>query len=221
MSVEGEGTLLTTEASGADQAAADEQPSNDDISPFGEQAKGEEVAKKADASDTPDDKGEGDEGDGDKAPIEYADFKIPEGVTVDPKDVTAFEGLAKDMGLSQDNAQKLLTFEAERIRQINDDMSEQHYQTVQEWAEKAQADKEFGGEAFQENITLAAKAVDAFGSPEVVEMLNHTGLGSHPEFIRMFVNIGKAVSSDGVITGGNGGRATDDAKAFFPNSDHN
>ena len=162
------GTVMTTGASGAEDTAAYDQAKNaEQNSPAGNQpADDTKVADDAGATDTPDGKAEGDDGDGDKAPEDYADFDIPEGVTVADADVDAFKGLAKDAGLNQEQAQKLLTFEAERIRAMNDQYAEQQAQQVQDWAASAKADKEIGGDAFDENVATAVKAMDTFATPE-------------------------------------------------------
>lgn len=47
--------------------------------------------------------------------------------------------------------------------------------------------------------------MDKFGSPELKQYLNETGLGNHPELVRIFANIGKAMSEDGLVTGNSGG----------------
>lgn len=214
-------TVLTADTSGADGTAAEALEAG--YFPMSDHRPGNgEAAEQADTADTPDNQGQGDGGDGEKAPTEYAEFDIPEGITVQDTDVVAFKGLAQDMGLSQQNAQKLLSFEAERIRTMNDQLSEQHVQQTQEWAEQARADREFGGDAFNQNVATAVAAIDTFGTPEVKELLNQTGLGSHPGIIRMFWKVGKAISPDGAIAGGNGGvSAQPNSRSMFPNSNHN
>lgn len=162
----------------------------------------------------------------DAAPVDtmqtYADFDIPAGVTVQEADITAYRELSGEMGLTQDQAQRLLTFEAERLRQAEDQLTGQQLDQARDWAQAARADAEFGGDAFDRNVGIARQAMEQFGSDEVQEILNATGLGSHPEFIRMFWKMGRSVASDGAVIGGHGGGSTRlDNRSLFPNSNHN
>ncbi|MEI6907818.1 peptidase, partial [Klebsiella pneumoniae] len=45
-----------------------------------------------------------------------------------------------------------------------------------------------------------------FGTPELKEYLNGTGLGNHPELVKAFIKVGKAMSEDGMVTGKEGGQ---------------
>lgn len=174
----------------------------------------------AGADDTLDQTGVDAAGDG-QVPV-YAEFDIPDGITVDQGDMNAYRDLSGQMGLSQDQAQKLLSFEADRLRQMDDRLTDQRMEQARNWAEAAQSDAEYGGDAFNRNVALARHAVDTFASPEVRDMLEATGLGSHPEFIRMFWKMGRSVASDGALTGGQGGGSTRlDNRSLFPNSNHN
>ena len=56
-----------------------------------------------------------------------------------------------------------------------------------------------------------------FGTPELRDVLNMTGLGNHPEIIRAFYRAGKAISEDAFVSGSP--RRADDmdaAKRMFP-----
>ena len=74
-----------------------------------------------------------------------------------------------------------------------------------EWLETSKADKEFGGEKLPENLGVARKALDAFATPELCKLLDETGLGNHPEVIRMFFRAGKAISEDKFVGGNQAG----------------
>lgn len=144
--------------------------------------------------DKPDDQKQGEAKTG--APEEYADFTIPEGVEMDANLTTDLKAVAKELGLSQEQAQRLADIgikqaqgQAAKQTQVLTDAGER-------WATEARADKEFGGEKFEENLGLAKKAVDAFGTPELKTLLNETKLGNHPEVLRFMVRAGKAISQD-------------------------
>lgn len=156
----------------------------------------------------------GTEGKADAAPETY-EFKAPEGQEFDSQVIGAFSDVAKELNLSQDAAQKLLdkmapTLQARQAEQIS--------ALKTSWAESATADKEYGGDRLGENLGIAKAALDKFGTPELRTLLNESGMGNHPEVIRFMYRAGKAISEDGVVTGGSAIPAVNDpAKRLFPN----
>jgi len=159
---------------------------------------------------------EGAKGEESKVPEKY-EFKLPEDHKIDDAAVEAFSEFAKDAGLTQEAAQALMDklAPAMQARQI------QAVETAKTtWASEAKADKEFGGDAFNENLSVAKKAIDAFGSPELRTLLNESGLGNHPEIIRAFYRAGKQISEDRLVPSGSGIKsagAKDPAKSLYPN----
>jgi hypothetical protein len=137
-------------------------------------------------------------------------FTSPEGVEFDAKVLSTFGEAAKELKLQPDAAQKLLNKVAPAMQARQ---SEQLEQMRNEWLEASKTDKEFGGERLTENLTVAKKALDAFGSPELRTLLNESGLGNHPEVIRFFLKAGKAISEDryvgGTRTAGKGNQTGD------------
>lgn len=126
------------------------------------------------------------------APEKY-EFKPVEGRTLDSETISAFAEVAKELDLPQEAAQKILDRMAPTMAQRQQAQIEA---IRSEWVAASQADKEFGGEKIAENLSTARKALDQFGSPELRALLNESGLGNHPEVIRMFYRAGKAISED-------------------------
>ena len=126
------------------------------------------------------------------------EFKAPEGSEFDPEVVESFSGAAKKAGLSQDAAQKVIEEMAPVLiaRQV-DQVKAIH----EEWRTASSADAEFGGEKLAENLGVARKALEGFGTPELRKLLDETGLGNHPEVIRLLFNAGKAISEDKFVGG--------------------
>ena len=131
------------------------------------------------------------------APESY-EFKAPEGTQFDDAVIGAFSEVAKDLNLTQDQAQKVLDKMAPVIAARQ---AEQFQAARTEWAEAAKTDKEFGGEKLTENLGTAKKALDALATPELRTLLNDSGMGNHPEVIRAFYRIGKAMSQDSIVVG--------------------
>lgn len=129
------------------------------------------------------------------------DPKTFEGSDIDPAFIDSYASLAKKYGMNQENATSLLKDAAEILNRMDE-------QTVtrqtDEWIEASRNDKEFGGAALDANLAIAKKAVDAYGTPEIKEFLETTGLGNHPEVIRLFYRVGKTLTEDGTVTGSTG-----------------
>lgn len=155
-----------------------------------------------------------------KAPVvpeKYEDFKLPEGVEVDAEMLDAFKPLAKELGLTQENAQKLVDLQAKASQKMAEANAKAWTTMVEKWANDAKADKEYGGVNFNENIGVARKALDHFGTPALKAMLNETGVGNHPELIKFAIKVGKEMQSGGVLVGGKKTEATDIAHILYPN----
>lgn len=131
-----------------------------------------------------------------KAPEKY-EFKATEGFN--PDVIAEFSEVAKSLDLPQEAAQQILDKVGPKIAT---EMQKSFDATKQQWAEAAKADKEFGGDKFKENLAVASKAIDAFGTPGLKQLLDETGLGNHPEMIRAFYKAGKAISEDVMVRGG-------------------
>lgn len=132
------------------------------------------------------------------APEQYEEFKAPEGQQYDPEVLNNFKEVAKDLNLSQEAAQKML----DKMGPVVAQRQAQQVEALRsQWAEQSTADKEFGGEKLTENLGVARKALDTFGSPELKSLLNESGLGNHPEFIRLLYRAGKAISEDSFVGG--------------------
>lgn len=137
----------------------------------------------------------GDKGKG-GAPEKYGDFKLPDGVEMDKTMLEGFLPIAKELNLSQEQAQKLVDFQSQFVAHAAKANQEAWDAMQADWVNAAKADKDIGGPAFNENVGFASKAIKQFGTPELRAALDATGVGNHPEFIRVFAKIGKAMSED-------------------------
>ena len=145
------------------------------------------------------------------APESY-EFTMPEGVQLDKTAADEFTAIAKELKLDQATAQKVADIGAKMAQR----QTEAHTKLVETWTEAVKSDKEIGGDKLAENLGVARKALEAFGTPELKDVLNMTGFGNHPEVIKAFYKIGKAISEDRFVTGGAKGPETDIAKRMFP-----
>ncbi|HEY0842465.1 hypothetical protein [Methylotenera sp.] len=145
--------------------------------------------------------------------VDY-DFTLPEGFTANEELAGELKALAKENGLSKDAAQKFADLGVKMQQQQADQWQTQ----VDQWAEDVKADKELGGEKFDENIALAKQALDKFGGQDLKDLLQSTGFGNHPAIVKAFYNIGKSVSNDVlVVSNGSSKETKDAASVMFPN----
>ncbi|SXT03221.1 Uncharacterised protein [Klebsiella pneumoniae] len=153
-------------------------------------------------ADKPDDKEQKPEG----APEKY-EFKPAEGQELDTAALEQFEPIARELNLTNEQAQKMVDLYGTKIMPMVQKQQAEAWQAqTEEWAAPVKADKEIGGDKLTANLGVAQRALDTFGTPALKEYLNGTGLGNHPELVKAFVKVGKAMSEDGVVTGKESGQ---------------
>lgn len=146
------------------------------------------------------------------APAEYT-FKMPDGVAMDKDAVAEFSAIAKELKLPQDQAQRVAEVGAKMVQR----QQAQQAALVASWVEQTVADKDIGGDKLPENMTIARKAVMAYGSPELNDALEQSGFKNHPAFVKAFYKIGLTLKEDVPPPGGNASVDADPAKKLFPN----
>jgi hypothetical protein len=159
------------------------------------------------------------------AQTQQSDFelKLPEGSNLDASYLEQTKALAKELGLSQEAAQKLVERDSGLLSSVSERNAVQVREKTEQWAKDAQADKEIGGGNFQSSVNDARTALDKFGSPEFKNMLNQSGVGNHPELIRLLARVGKAMREDKMVTtSSQPARAQKSfAEAFYPSMSAN
>ena len=147
------------------------------------------------------------------APEKYTDFTMPEGMTLDKDTAEKAIAMFKEMNLSQEQAQKRVTLQAENAKALNEATLQGYQQQTNEWKE---ASVKLYGAKSQEEFAVAAQAINRFGTPELRTILNETGLGNHPELVKFFVQVGHAIKEDSPADGRKVGEKVSDADLFFP-----
>lgn len=155
---------------------------------------------------------------GSVVPEKY-EFKAPEGVTFDPAQIEAFTPIAKELGLTNEQAQRLVDLHAANTAAARTAADTAWADVTKRWADETRADKEIGGLKFAENISVAAKAIDKFGSPALRKALDDSGMGNHPDVVKFFVKVGRQLSEDTIASGNAGGGGTPKTaeQIMFPN----
>lgn len=131
------------------------------------------------------------EGEKPKADVE---LKLPEGLQVDEAALGKLKAMVADGKLNAEGAQELINLQAEASKAAEAAKGQQ----FTAWLEQTKADKELGGANLKASHVLAQKALTAYGNDALREVLRQSGLGNHPEVVRAFVRIGKAMKEDSV-----------------------
>lgn len=185
-------TALTGDAPADDaDAAPDADDKGDDAG--GDDKDADDAAKKDD------DAGEGDDASG--------DFKLtaPEGMENFQEEFDTFSSEASEWMQANPEAtpSEALKWAADRqaaaVATQTQDMSESFIKQIDTWEDEARKDKDIGGDAYDENLAVAKKAIDAFGDGDLKAVLNESGLGSHPAVIRFALNAGKSLGDAPVL----------------------
>lgn len=159
-----------------------------------------------------------------KVPEAY-ELTAPEGLTLDEEAVTFATPIFKELGLSNEDANKLLPAAAQLVQRTQDQMNQQYEMQVaatrKEWLDSARADPEIGGPNWKESLAVGAKALDLLGAPKgspFRDLLNDSGLGNHPEVIRIFAKVGRAIGDDPQFLRSNGAHQPkrDRAETLYP-----
>tara|TARA_R110000822_G_scaffold82279_4_gene194762 strand:+ start:9466 stop:10161 length:696 start_codon:yes stop_codon:yes gene_type:complete len=163
------------------------------------------------SDDGGDDAGEEDSDKPGVVPDKY-EYESPEGIDLSEdaqKMLDVFGDRAKDMRLTQDQYQAVVDYDMERGKAAVEYQATAFDERVDAWGEEVKADKEIGGENLQQNLGLAKKVLDGYGSEGFQSLLdkpspenpNGLGLGNHPEMIRFLQRVGKSVGESDFIDG--------------------
>lgn len=158
------------------------------------------------------DKSEGKDTTAPKAPDAYADFKLPDGAKIDSKLLEEATPIFKELGLSQDAAQRLVDFYSKHTGDSIASLQESNRATRAEWVGQSNEwmNANGGKEAIKTNIGNALNQIFSIdGAPdtkaigEFRKFMDWTYAGDNPYFVRAFAtmakafNEGKAVQGDG------------------------
>lgn len=163
----------------------------------GTQTTNDDPSKKGEGADDGKKQGEGDDGKtGDKPVVpEKYELQLPEGMTLDEPAFAEFSAVAKEIGLTQEQAQKVAAVQIAREQKS----AEETAKVIADWDKASQSDAEFGGDKFTANLAVAKRGLDAFATPELKGMLGKYGLVNNPEILRYFYRVGNAIGDDKVL----------------------
>lgn len=224
MADETTGAQTTTEApTGTETPAATTTTTTATLLPTGEEGKAPESTttegnkpddgKQADGKTEGDGKGDG-KTDANADAIEYTDFQVPEGIVIDEEKLGQFVPIAKELGLNQEQAQKVVDLYAGIEAKNHQAWADQ----IGKWADETRADPDIGGAKLDESMKAATTAIEAFGGKDLLDRINSSGLGCDPVTLRAWAKVGRALSEDKTLApGAAAGRSLSMGDILFDN----
>ncbi|MBJ4919195.1 peptidase, partial [Salmonella enterica subsp. enterica serovar Indiana] len=100
------------------------------------------------------------------APEKYA-FTAPEGQELDTSALAQFEPVARELNLTQEQAQKLVDVYPKVLAGVQQQQAESWQKQTEDWAAAVKADKDIGGDKLASNLGAAQRAIDTFGTKEL------------------------------------------------------
>ncbi len=158
-------------------------------------------------------------------PVQY-NFKQEYGFSAD--DSTRLTDVFKQAKLSQEQADILLNaYHGDLVNAGQ--VLEQELQTAivnqrNTWANQVKADNELGGQNFANTKLNIGRVMQQFGTPELKNFLNQSGLGYNPDFVRFMNKVGTLIGNDTNFINSNGAIPTEQQRHekmlrdLYPNS---
>lgn len=143
-------------------------------------------------------------------------LEVGDDLAFDEAVLASYAQVARELNMPKEQAQQVVD---KMIPAMQARQEELMAEVRQGWHDASTADREFGGARLHENLAIAKRAMDAFGTPELKALLDESGLGNHPEIIRAFYRAGKTISEDTIVSGqaSDAGRSQPIEKRLYPN----
>lgn len=172
----------STEGGGNDTLASDtSSASNDSVS-----------------GDTPNDSVSGDDttaADSTSAAPDYSTLTLPEGFTPDDALMGQFKEEAAKANLDPKVAQNMLGLAANLMQKQSENQLAAFQDQQRTWQAEVLATPEFTGDANRSRSTaLLGRVLDEYGTPEVRQQFDATGLGNHPAVVKMMLKMAEALT---------------------------
>lgn len=141
------------------------------------------------------------------APDKYEDYKVPEGFILDPEVKTEADKLFKGMNLSQDQAQSLVSFYTDKVKEAFEAPFNAYQDQRKEWRAAAEQMPELKGKLSNggEVLTTIGRALDSLGDPQLAsdfrQAMDMTGAGDNPHFILTFYRMAQRLVEGSHVTG--------------------
>jgi hypothetical protein len=142
-------------------------------------------------------------------PIKWDEMVLPEDFDRTDPSYTGFQQLADAAQINKEQAAKFVEM-GTKLR--NDTIAQEtaRVETIKgEWLTASKNDKEYGGDKFDENMSVVKLAYDEMATPELKQLMDKTGMGNHPDMIRAFYRMGMMMTQDSHVNANSGSKGDD------------
>ena len=119
------------------------------------------------------------------------------------EDLDKLNQVCKKAGITQKQAQMLFSAYENDVFNFNQQLQGSYNQQLQSWRDAVMNDRELGQENFEKTKANIKNVISRFGSSELSDFLNKSGLGYNPDFVRFVNKVGSLISNDNNFIGGN------------------
>lgn len=155
------------------------------------------------------------------APEKYEDYKVPEGFTLDPVIKTQADAMFKSLGLNQEQAQSLVDFYTKQTSDAAQAPYKAWNEMTAEWRTQAESHPDLKGKlgpGQEINVRIGkflAGLPDAKLASDFKQLMDLTGAGNHPAFIRVLDHAARLLT-EGSHVAGNGAAPAGQSKPGTP-----
>lgn len=163
------------------------------------------------------------------APEKYEPFKAPEGFEIDAPTAEKASAVFKELGLNQDQAQKLVDFYAQTSKDANEAPYKLYEEMRNNWRSEVLKDPALGdGTNLRAEVKATiGRAIDSLPTDVARDFraaMDLTGAGDNPAFIRAFYNLAQRLGEGTSVKAGSpapvrapGAAPKSAAAAIYPN----
>lgn len=163
------------------------------------------------------------------APEKYEPFKAPEGFEIDAPTAEKAGAIFRELGLSQEQAQKLVDFYAQTSKDANEAPYKQYEEMRNGWRSEVLKDPALGdGTNLRAEVKATiGRAIDSLPADVARDFraaMDLTGAGDNPAFIRAFYNLAQRLGEGTSVKAGApapvrppGAAPKSAASALYPN----
>lgn len=132
------------------------------------------------------------------APEAYA-LTLPEGLVLDDRAWKVAEPILRDANVGPEQANALAARWPEILAVADQAATDRQQEAIvtirKEWADQSRADPELSN---PENLAIIAKSRDTLFGKGLLELVEATGLGNHPEFLRHALVLGRQLQEGSI-----------------------
>ncbi|MCD8272413.1 hypothetical protein [Akkermansia sp.] len=124
-----------------------------------------------------------------------------EGLPLLKQQLESFTGTCRELGLSKKQAEQMLAWQKDRLRESEAETQRNTEMVVREWNTEIRNDSEFGGIRYTRTIADARAALQTFDPDGSLRQLLKDTYGEyHPDVIRFVARVGRAISEHRFLT---------------------